>query len=313
MSAPWVVRLLGTLLAVSSVATIGVWSAPTVSAGQFAFLASVIVDTTEDTFDGSCDDTDCSLRDAVKSAPVGARVLVPPGLYALSRSGRGGVGIGSIELRRRVEIVGAGETGAFIDASALGAPAFVTSASSGTSPRFTIDNLTLFGARDAALVGGAIRAEGGRLRLVGSTLTGGIAERGGGIAVEAGAGLRVVDTLMTGNQAVARGGAIWNEGSVRIVDSAIVKNAAGDGGGVGSAEGAAMSLRQTTVALNTAGGRGGGLWLAGPAVISFATLGDNEAAVGGGIAVAGSAAGAVEVGASIVAGNRAGTFRQCSG
>ena len=290
--------------------TVGLVATPEAGAGQTV----VVVDTTEDTFDGSCDDGDCSLRDAVKGATVGTRVLVQSGFYALSRTGRGGIGIGTIELRRRIEIVGGGETGAFIDASALGAPAFATSPPAGTSPRFTIENLTLFGARDAALVGGAIRAQGGRLRLVGSTLTGGVAERGGALAVGPGADVRVVDTLLTGNEASARGGAVWSEGSVRIVDSAIVTNTAGDGGGLGAAVGATTSLRNTTVALNTAGGHGGGLWLAGPAVVSFTTIGDNDAAIGGGgIAVAGSAAGAIEVGATIVAENRADTSRQCSG
>lgn len=309
MSAPREARLLGALLVATSLMTIGPRWAPTVSAAP----ASVTVDTTEDTFDGSCEDGDCSLRDAVKSAAVGARVLVPSGFYALTRAGRGGVGVGTIELSRRVEIVGEGETGAFIDASALGAPAFATSPPAGSSPRFTIEHLTLFGARDTTLVGGAIRARGGRLRLVDSTLTGGVAERGGGIAVGAGAAVRIEDTLITDNEAAARGGAVWNDGSLLVVDSAIVANTAGDGGGVGASGGATTSLGNSTVALNTAGGRGGGLWLAGPAVIAFATIGYNGAARGGGIAVAGSAAGAVEVGATIVAENEAGPSRQCSG
>ncbi len=310
MTAPRAVRLLAALLVVSSVTTVGLVATPGAGAGQTV----VVVDTTEDTFDGSCDDGDCSLRDAVKGATVGTRVLVRSGFYALSRTGRGGIGIGTIELRRRIEIVGEGETGVFIDASALGAPAFATSPPAGTSPRFTIENLTLFGARDAALVGGAISAQAGRLRLVGSTLTGGVAERGGALAVGPGADVRVVDTLLTGNEASARGGAVWSEGSVRIIDSAIVTNTAGDGGGLGAAVGATTSLRNTTVALNTAGGHGGGLWLAGPAVVSFTTIGDNDAAMGGGgIAVTGSAAGAVEVGATIVAGNGADTSRQCTG
>ena len=80
--------------------------------------ASLTVDTFEDTFDGSCADGDCSLRDAVSSVDPGGTVRLPPGFYALDRAGAG-PDAGDIDLDRPVTIVGIGETGTFLDASGL--------------------------------------------------------------------------------------------------------------------------------------------------------------------------------------------------
>ena len=277
-----------------------------------AAAPTLVVDTSEDSFDGSCFDGDCSLRDAVKSAPIGARVLVPSGFYPLSITGGGGVGEGTIELRRHISIVGEGETGAFIDATALGAPAFTAVPRSTAAVRTTIENLTVFGARDASLSGGALRVEGGRLDLIGVTIAGGLADRGGGIAVDVGARLRLVEALVIGNEAVTSGGGIWNEGVVTVVGSAIVGNRAIDGGGIwsGSGPASAMSIKNVTVAENTATGEGGGLWLAGSAEIVASTIGDNDATRGGGITIGTRSVGVTR---SIIAGNRADRARQCDG
>ena len=273
---------------------------------------TLTVDTTEDSFDGSCADGDCSLRDAVKSAPKGARIEVPPGFYPLVLTGSGGVGEGSIELRRRVEIAGIGETGAFIDATALGAPAFTIDPRSEGDTRFTLANLTVFGAHDATLIGAAIDVRNGCLRVVAVTVTGGIADRGGGIAVDAGARLRLVDSLVIGNEAASRGGGIWNEGSLVITGSAVADNRAVDGGGIWSGPGSATSLENTTVAENSSSADGGGLWLGAPAEITATTVGGNNAATGGGVFIS-LGAGAIGAERSIVAGNVSGRARQCHG
>jgi CSLREA domain-containing protein len=298
-------RVLGVVALVTSVSAIGVARLPIASAAP----ASVIVDTTEDSYDGSCGDGDCSLRDAVKSAPAGATVLVPPGFYALSIAGGGGIGVGSIELRRRITLAGDGETGAFIDAGALGEAAFTAAPSAGADPRFTMENLTIFGAQDPALTGGGIRVDGGTLHVAGVTVTGGLADRGAGIAVEAAGSLELVDSLVIGNEAISAGGGIWSEGVLSVASSAVADNRAGDGGGIWSTQDAAMSLENVTVAENTATGEGGGLWIAGPAEIGSTTIGDNDASRGGGIVVA---TGAVGIAGSIVAGNRAERAPQCA-
>jgi len=279
---------------------------------QLAIAAPTLtVDTTEDSFDGACDDGDCSLRDAVKSAPKGARIEVPPGFYPLVLAGSGGVGEGSIELRRRVEIVGEGETGVFIDATALGAPAFTIAPRRDADARITLANLTVFGARDATKTGATLEVRSGAARLIAITVTGGLADRGGGIAVAAGARLHLVDSLVIGNMATSSGGGIWNEGSLVITGSAVAGNRAIDGGGIWSGPGSATSLENTTVAENSASADGGGLWLGAPAEITATTVGDNDAATGGGVFISPGAS--VEARRSIVAGNFAGHARQCDG
>ena len=66
----------------------------------------LVVDTFEDTYDGSCDDGDCSLRDAVAGAPDGATVSLPPGFYPLTitESG-GGPADGALDVDRELSIV----------------------------------------------------------------------------------------------------------------------------------------------------------------------------------------------------------------
>ncbi len=271
---------------------------------------TITIDTTTDTFDGSCADGDCSLRDAVKSARAGTRIVIPSGFYPLTRGGTGGVGHGSIELRRAVELAGVGETGVFIDATALGASAFTVAPRRDPLARVTLAGLTLFGARTASLTGAGIDVRGGVVHLVRVTMVGGVADRGGAIAIAAPARARLTDSLVIGNRAAA-GGGVWNGGALVVSGSAIVSNRASDGGGIWSGPGSTTVLDDTTVAENTAGDEGGGLRLAGQAELTATTVGANRAATGGGVVVAPGAS--VDAGRSIVAGNRAGRARQCRG
>ncbi|HVF07499.1 MAG TPA: choice-of-anchor Q domain-containing protein [Actinomycetota bacterium] len=271
---------------------------------------TIRIDTPTDSFDGSCADGDCALRDGVTSAPAGARIVLPPGFYPLTRGGTGGVGHGSIELRRAVELVSVGETGAFIDATGLGAPAFTVAPRRDPRARVTLAGLTLFGARTPSLTGAGIDVRGGVVHLVEVTVAGGVADRGGAIAIAAPARLRLTDSLLLGNQAAA-GGGVWTDGALFVSGSAIASNRASGGGGIWSGPGSTTVLGDTTVAENTAGGEGGGLRLAGRAELVATTVGANRAAIGGGVFVAPGAS--VEADRSIVAGNRAGRARQCRG
>ncbi len=251
-----------------------------------AASSTLVVDTSDDSFDGSCSDGDCSLRDAVKSAPRGHACWCRRGSTRSRSPVRGGVGEGTIELRRQIEIVGDGRDRRLHrrnhararrpSRSCRGADAEV---------RTTIENLTVFGARDASLSGGALRVEGGRLHLVGVTIGGGLAERGGGIAVAAGARLRLVETLVIGNEAArpaaASGTPAWSPWSVPRSWAISRTTAAASG----QTSGSATSIETATIAGNTATGEGGGLLLAGAAEIVASTIGENEAARGGGITV----------------------------
>jgi hypothetical protein len=55
-----------------------------------AFAATTLtVDTFEDSFDGSCADGDCSIRDAVAAVDPGGTVRLPAGFFGLNRMGAG--------------------------------------------------------------------------------------------------------------------------------------------------------------------------------------------------------------------------------
>ena len=108
-------------------------------------------DTFEDTFDGSCVDGDCSLRDAIATVDERGTVRVPPGFFPLSRSGSGAEA-GDLDLVRPVTIVGIGETGSFLDASGLGDRVFDVRAD------VTVRHLTLLGGSQVG-VGGIVGEE----------------------------------------------------------------------------------------------------------------------------------------------------------
>jgi CSLREA domain-containing protein len=50
-------------------------------------VPTLTVDSFEDTFDGSCVDGDCSLRDAIAAVDPGGTVRMPPGFYPLTLPG----------------------------------------------------------------------------------------------------------------------------------------------------------------------------------------------------------------------------------
>jgi CSLREA domain-containing protein len=133
---------------------------------------TLTVDTFEDTFDGSCVDGDCSLRDAAVAVDNGGTVRLPPGFYPLSLAGPGGPEAGDVDLSRPVTIVGVGETGSFLDASALGDRVFDVAADA------SLRHLTLLGGSQVG-TGGIVRATAGSLNLSRTTIFGGRAGDGG--------------------------------------------------------------------------------------------------------------------------------------
>jgi CSLREA domain-containing protein len=168
--------------------------------------ATVTVDTFEDTFDGSCADADCSLRDAIADVVAGGTVRIPAGFYPLSSSGAGGLGQGDLDLTRRVTLVGVGETGAFIDASGVGDR--VLDGSAGVRLR----HLTLLGGASVP-DGGVVRVDGGTTRMTFVTVVGGRAMDGGAIAVGEGAALRIDRSWLSAERASERGGALFVGGT----------------------------------------------------------------------------------------------------
>ena len=133
---------------------LGLLIATVVTASPAAGAPILTVDTFEDTYDGSCADADCSLRDAIAAVDSGGTVRVPSGFYPLSLSGPGGPEAGDLDLVRPVTIVGTGETGSFLDASGLGDRVFDVGADA------ELRHLTLLGGSQVGR-GGVIRATSG--------------------------------------------------------------------------------------------------------------------------------------------------------
>jgi CSLREA domain-containing protein len=255
---------LGTLVAVMAPAPIA-----------FA-AASLTVDTFEDTFDGSCGDADCSLRDAVASVDPGGTVRLPPGFYALDRSGAG-PNSGDVDLSRPVTIVGTGETGSFVDASGLGDRAFDVSSD------VSLHHLALLGGSRVGR-GGVVRARAGTLAVRRSTVVGGRADDGGAVAVGNAATASIDRSWIFDNRATARGGGLFLLGTTVVSRSTISGNRAAGGGGAFVGPSVSLTIGNATVSRNVAD-RGGGVRGVGDIELFFASIVANRAGVGGGVLI----------------------------
>ena len=265
-----------------SVICLGTLVALTGPAPGASAAASLTVDTFTDTFDGSCADGDCSLRDAVASVDPGGTVRVPPGFYALDRSGTG-PDAGDVDLSRPVTIVGTGETGSFVDASALGDRVFDVSSD------VSLRHLALLGGSRVGR-GGVVRATTGTLVVSRSTFVGGRADNGGAVAVGNAATASIDRSWISGNRATARGGGLFLLGTAVVSRSTISGNRAAGGGGAFVGPGDALTIVNATVSGNVAA-RGGGVRAIGGIELSFASIVANRAGVGGGVLISSESAG----------------------
>jgi CSLREA domain-containing protein len=255
---------------------LGILIASIVTAFPAAGAPIVSVDTFQDTYDGSCADGDCSLRDAIAAVDSGGRVRVPSGFYPLSLSGSGGLESGDLDLVRPVTIVGTGETGSFLDASALGDRVFDVAADT------ELRHLTLLGGSQVLGRGGVIRATAGTFELRRSTVFGGRADDGGAVAVGNAAIASIDRSWISDNRATGHGGGLFVLGTTVVSRSTISGNRAVGGGGAFVGASVSLTIGDATVSRNTAV-RGGGVRAAGAIGLSFASIVANRASVGGGV------------------------------
>jgi Ca2+-binding RTX toxin-like protein len=265
--------------------------------------SSITVDTATDSFDGACDDDDCTLRDALASVADGGTVELPPGSYALSIAGSGGLEEGDLDLTRPVTIARQGEGGVFVDASHLGDRVFQVDGDADV----VVEGLTMLGGR-GSFRGAGVRVVTGSVRLRDVTIVGGSAgEGGGGLSVGRQGSAIVSRSLFVDNQARGAGGGIEVTGRLTMSDSAVVGNRARLGGGV-DARSATLRLENVTIAANRGRSVGGGLRASGSVVLSHVTIAKNRADIGGGVA---APPGVVTFARSIVADNVAHTSPSC--
>jgi CSLREA domain-containing protein len=236
--------------------------------------ADIYVDTTADEINT---DGDCSLREAVQAANTdtavdactagsGADVIhLPAGTYTLTITGAGE----SANLT--------GDLNVFTDDLTLtGAGSATTTITGGTGWDDRL--LMLSGAVD--------------LDLSGVTFSGGDCPFSGGGIFHNGAILTMTDVVLTGNQGQSGGGLYTGDGrTTEMTDVQISGNSCTaincNGGGIHNRGG--LTMTESVIEGNTAGGYGGGLYqFQGSASLTRVTLYDNRADNGGGIATSGA-------------------------
>jgi uncharacterized repeat protein (TIGR01451 family)/CSLREA domain-containing protein len=248
-------------------------------------LATWTVNSLADPGDGLCDETECTLREAIAAAAMGDHI----GFGALQ---------GDIKLANQDRLVIAGKSltidgGGRIAVDGQNETQVLEIVGIPAPPTVVLTGLTIKNGR--AVV--APNVSGGGIRVVNATLT-------------------LDRAILANNVASADGGAIVvdPDAKVTIQNSTVVGNVSGDkGGGIEISSDSRLTLINSTVNHNQAGTAGGGLFVSGGEVtIGTSTFSGNSAPLGGGVAngnPAGSspAGGILTIRSSTIAANTAGT------
>jgi CSLREA domain-containing protein len=226
--------------------------------------ATFTVTRTDDPAPGSCDPSDCSLREALLEARAGDEISLPPGHYRMTIPGTGedNGAQGDLDLKHDVTIEGAGARSTVIDAQGVDR---VFDVASGIHATIT----------DLAVIGGLSAGNGGGIRDAGT--------------------LSLSRLAVIGNQALASGGGIEVTGDATVQSSTIAGNQSAAGGGVHV--GGTALVENSTISGNRAGGsassgKGGGVAGSGGTALRLtsSTVSDNQsfnaALTGGGLAAA---------------------------
>jgi CSLREA domain-containing protein len=221
--------------------------------------ANFTVTVTTDSADGVCDGH-CSLREAVMAANANISTIdtitIPAGTYTL--------GIGGAEnalnpaaqldldlLNNNTTINGAGASSTIIDANYIDRVFEVH-----LNKVATFNNLTI---QHGAPIG-----------------------QGGGLTAAGGSSVTLSGVVVANNQA-NDGGGIWNGGTMLVGASTVRDNVANNGGGIFNGGSATLSINQSTLSGNQAGGAGGGgLYNDNNASLSNTTITNNIATNSGG-------------------------------
>jgi CSLREA domain-containing protein/uncharacterized repeat protein (TIGR01451 family) len=242
--------------------------------GGAANAASFTVTTTNDSNDGACTPSLCSLRDAVVAADAASgpsTITVPSGTYKLTiaASSPNDPTNGDLDINNNasVTITGAGSASTIIDANNIDRAFAVQNGASLSLSKMTIEHGNASTSSTPSQDGGAIYSDGG-LALTGDvTLQDNFAENyGGAVYADSGAG----STLSVAGATFARngtdsdyGGAIYHDapGTVSITNSVFVGNHTNDeyGGAIYGANGG-MTVDKTTFLHNTGSDDGGAIY-----------------------------------------------------
>ena len=252
----------------------------------------------------TCFATDCSLREAIKLAQSGDKIVVPRGIYTLTLGRELAVNTGG--LTNTLTITGAGSSNTIIQASASSADATsrVFNMTGGTvvisgvtirhgnttsngggiqnSGTLTLTDSTVSGNTAATNHGGGIWNNLGiTLILTGSTVSGNTAHLSSGGIISDGT-LILTDSTVSGNAANSNDGGISNSGTLTLTDSTVSGNTASKGGGI--FDNRTLTVTGSTINSNVASGNGGGIYNeAGVIRLTNSTISGNKAILGGGV------------------------------
>jgi CSLREA domain-containing protein len=240
---------------------------------------SFIVNTTDDTNDGTCGLVECSLREAIIAANAlsgGTAVIqLPAGVYTLTRSGNDNTSAaGDLDVTKTVQIIGAGVSNTIIDGNQIDRVLHTFSGISVTLANMTIRNGRTSGTGGS---GGAVLIESSQsVDLINVFITNNTAgDSGGGIAISGGNSTHVTisNSTISNNHTTGdanpaswgRGGGIFNWGVLSVVNTTISGNSSNRWGG-GILNFGNTSLNNVTITGNTADsdhtldGLGGGIY-----------------------------------------------------
>jgi CSLREA domain-containing protein len=203
-------------------------SATPTSSGQVLTVTKLA-----DTDDGVCDASDCSLREAIKTAPSGSTIIFKPGLS-------GTIGLtGEISIDKKLAIVGPGPKSSVITLSSL----YITLVFAiQPSASLEMTNLTFANTRS---ISGAIRNDRGTVTVNSSTFIGNSGNNGGSIWNNGGTVI-INNSTFQANHGTT-GGAIDNEknGVLSVTNSTFQGNSATNGGVVFNFSGTTSILHST--------------------------------------------------------------------
>ena len=202
----------------------------------------LVVNATDDSFDGTCDATHCSLHEALNAATSGDTIT-----FAESLSGA------TITLAVQLTL----DKDLTIDGSALA------------------EKVTISGNNQVRVleVTSGVTATLNSLMITGGNVTG----NGGGIYNQG--VLTVVNTVLFNHTASDSGGGIYNSGTLTITNSSLVGNVASYGGGINND--GVLYLQNSTLDANTATTQGGGILNLADLSVENSTLSGNSTVIHG--------------------------------
>jgi len=243
------------------------WLHCDIGAYEYEPTLALTVNSSAEPGDGTCDETECTLREALNAIDVGGVITFEPGLagetIAVDDPGFGITGNVTIDgsgLNPHIQISGSDLTGVFHVYSSASDVVLRhldilesgdNSAAVINQGTLSVENCSLFDNNISAE--GAILNDGGTLDVSNSTFTNNSASYGGGIYNYSGEAT-IRNSTIHGNDATIKGGGIYNNNATTtVLNSTVSGNDAASGGGIFNEFGE-VHLSNTIVANSGSGG-----------------------------------------------------------